>query len=408
MAVPLDEFPVHQVPLSMAHVGSSDRNAYDRSYFNAHDRTGDVFFVSGMGVYPNLGVTDAFATLRRGDEQVTVRASDALGDDRMRQQVGPFRTEVLEPLQRIRLICEGGSHGLEYDLVWQGSFPVIDEPSHVIRQSGRVILEAVRLAQVGTWSGTLRVDGDEIALTSDRWVGTRDRSWGIRPLGEPEPPGRSAAESDPLFGFWWTYVPLRFDEFAILVILQEDGDGTRSMNEAVRVWPAESGRPPEQLGWPELDIRYRKGTRMPEGAVLHLTDRQRRPITVDVESLGFVALEFGTRLFRRFAMGPRPVARARLDRARHTRHLRPLCSRYRHIRSSRSRGTRGVRRRRGLGLVRARGARAPRSYGIRRLVIGRALTTGDRQEAGQVVPHGVTSPGTPSPAVQLVWTLAEA
>jgi hypothetical protein len=65
------------------------------------------------------------------------------------------------------------------------------------------------------------------------------------------------------------------------------------MNEAVRVWPAESGRPPEQLGWPELDIRYRKGTRMPEGAVLHLTDRHRHPITVEVESLGFVALNSG-------------------------------------------------------------------------------------------------------------------
>jgi len=293
MAVPLDEFPVHQVPLSMAHVASSDRNAYDRSYFNAHDRTGDVFFVSGMGVYPNLGVTDCFATLRRGTEQVTLRASDALGDDRMRQEVGPFRIEVIVPLERIRLICEGGSHGLEFDIVWQGSFPVIDEPSHVIRQSGRVILEAVRLAQVGTWSGSLSVDGDRIELTSDRWVGTRDRSWGIRPLGEPEPPGRAASEPDPLFGFWWTYVPLRFEEFAILVILQEDGDGTRSMNEAVRVWPAESGRPPEQLGWPELDIRYRKGTRMPEGAVLHMTDRQRRPVTVEVESLGFVALNSG-------------------------------------------------------------------------------------------------------------------
>lgn len=63
MAVPLDEYPVHQVPLSMEHVASSDRNAYDRCYLNAHDRTGDVFLVTGMGVYPNLGVTDAFANV---------------------------------------------------------------------------------------------------------------------------------------------------------------------------------------------------------------------------------------------------------------------------------------------------------------------------------------------------------
>ena len=77
--VPLDEFPIHQTPLSLRYVGSSDRNFYDRAYFNAHDRTGDVFFVTGLGVYPNLGVTDAYATVRRGDRQWTIRCSDALG-----------------------------------------------------------------------------------------------------------------------------------------------------------------------------------------------------------------------------------------------------------------------------------------------------------------------------------------
>jgi hypothetical protein len=292
MAVPLDEYPVHQVPLSMEHVASSDRNAYDRCYLNAHDRTGEHFLITGMGVYPNLGVTDAFATFKRGETQVTLRASDALEPDRMRQQVGPLRIEVIEPLQRIRVVCES-DQGLEFDLIWDGSFPVMDEPEHVIRQSGRVILDAVRIAQVGTWSGTLRIDGDEIAFTNDRWVGTRDRSWGIRPIGEPEPAGRSAAEPDAEFGFWWTYIPLRFEDFAILIILQEDGNGFRTLNEAVRVFPAASGRPPEQLGWPELDIRYRSGTRLPEGATIHLTDRNRRPVTLEVDSLGFVALNSG-------------------------------------------------------------------------------------------------------------------
>ena len=41
---------------------TSDRNFYDRCYFNAHDRTGDIFLVTGLGVYPNLGVIDAYAT----------------------------------------------------------------------------------------------------------------------------------------------------------------------------------------------------------------------------------------------------------------------------------------------------------------------------------------------------------
>lgn len=69
MPVPLDEYPLHQVPLSLAHVASTDRNAYDRSYFNAHNRTDDLFLITGFGVYPNLGVTGAFALVRRGDHQ---------------------------------------------------------------------------------------------------------------------------------------------------------------------------------------------------------------------------------------------------------------------------------------------------------------------------------------------------
>ncbi|HXQ60020.1 MAG TPA: hypothetical protein VN799_07965 [Acidimicrobiales bacterium] len=291
MPVPLDEYPVHQVPLSMRHVATSDRNAYDRCYLNAHDRTGEIFLVTGLGVYPNLGVIDAYATVRRGDRQLSVRMSDALSDDRTLQQVGPYRIEVIEPLERLRLVLDHDTVG--FDLTWAGSFPVIDEPAHVMRQGGRVILDAQRYAQVGTWSGTLRVEGEEIAVTDDRWLGTRDRSWGIRPVGESEPAGRAAAEPAADFGFWWVYAPLRFDDYALIIIAQELGDGTRILNEASRVWPASTGRPPEQLGWPEFEIRYRPGTRHPEGATIHLTERGGRRLTVEIDTLGFVALNCG-------------------------------------------------------------------------------------------------------------------
>jgi hypothetical protein len=293
MPVPLDEYPVHQVPLSMRHMATSDRNAYDRCYFNAHDRSGHVFLVTGMGVYPNLGVIDAYATVRVGDTQYTVRTSDALGDDRMAQRVGPYRIEVIEPLERIRVICEGAPQGVEFDLEWTGSFPAVEEPAHVMRQGGRIILDAARFAQVGTWSGTLRAGDHEFTVDGDRWVGTRDRSWGIRPVGDPEPPGRAAAEPEEGFGFWWTYVPLRFDEFAVVVIAQEDGHGNRLLNEAVRVFAPGSGRLPEQLGWPNVEVRYRPGTRHPGGAVLQLQTRSGKPLAIEIETLGFVALNCG-------------------------------------------------------------------------------------------------------------------
>ena len=46
-------------------------------------------------------------------------------------------------------------------------------------------------------------------------------------------------------------MPLRFDDFAIIVIVQEKPDGYRTLNDAKRVWP--DGRV-EQLGWPDVDI----------------------------------------------------------------------------------------------------------------------------------------------------------
>ena len=59
-----DDFPVHQASEWIAHPATSDRNFYDRYYFNAFDTTGEWIAVMGLGQYPNLGVTDAFATVR--------------------------------------------------------------------------------------------------------------------------------------------------------------------------------------------------------------------------------------------------------------------------------------------------------------------------------------------------------
>ncbi|MGH3369786.1 MAG: hypothetical protein ACRDPR_07275, partial [Nocardioidaceae bacterium] len=149
MAVPLDEYPVHQVPLSMRYVATSDRNAYDRCIFQGHDRTGEVLLITGLGVYPNLGVIDAYACVRRGDRQVVVRASDALSEDRMAQDVGPYRIEIVEPLRRVRLVCDGDDHGIGFDLTFEAAFPPLDEPQHVARMGDRVFLDGCRFAQAG-------------------------------------------------------------------------------------------------------------------------------------------------------------------------------------------------------------------------------------------------------------------
>ena len=108
MITPLDEFPLHQAPLPIHEPASSDRNFYDRCYLNAHDRTGEIFMITGFGVYPNLGVADAYLTVGRGTTYRTVRFSDAMTPDRMNQSVGGYRIEVIDPLSSLRVICDEG------------------------------------------------------------------------------------------------------------------------------------------------------------------------------------------------------------------------------------------------------------------------------------------------------------
>jgi hypothetical protein len=276
----------------MAYPVTGDRGFYDRCYFNGFDRAGDILLVTGLGVYPNLGVIDAYASVKQGSRVVSVHASDALGDNRMAQSVGPYRIEVIEPLQKIRLVCDGDDLGVGFDITWDGSFPAQQEPQHIVRNGTKLMLDGCRFTQVGTWTGELRVEGRRIDVRPDRWVGARDRSWGIRPVGEKEPPGRWAAENTG--GMWWLYVPLRFDDFGIIVIAQEEADGTRVLNDARRIFPASTGRAAEQLGWPEVDITYRSGTRHPERAVIHLTDRNRKPLELEIETLFEMPLGPGT------------------------------------------------------------------------------------------------------------------
>jgi hypothetical protein len=179
-----------------------------------------------------------------------------------------------------------------FDLWFVSEYDPQREPQHVKYRgpAGKVLLDGCRFAQVGTWEGELRVAGQTIGVTPQRWTATRDRSWGIRPVGEPDPAGRPS-DTEP--GIWWIWVPLKFEDFGVHFMVEEDPDGFRTINYAVRFWPTATGRKLEQLGWPEIDIRYRPGTRYPEGATLHLKTVDRRPLDIDIACLTAIPLHLG-------------------------------------------------------------------------------------------------------------------
>ena len=69
-----DDYPIHQSPEPIAFSGS-DRNFYDRYFFNGYSADGSVFFAAALGVYPHLDVIDAAFCLLVDGKHHNVRAS---------------------------------------------------------------------------------------------------------------------------------------------------------------------------------------------------------------------------------------------------------------------------------------------------------------------------------------------
>ena len=189
MLSPLDDYPVHQISEPMRHVGTSDRNFYDRYYFNIHG-TGDVhgtdeelFCVIGVGQYPNLSVADAFVSVSWATTTGWSGRPRPSAPTGWTPRSGPIRVEVLKGLEQVRVILEPNEWGIELDAVYDGFCEAHLEARHFDRQFSRVTFDSTRFAQVGGWTGTLKVGDREIAAHPGPVVGL------ARPL-VGHPPGR--------------------------------------------------------------------------------------------------------------------------------------------------------------------------------------------------------------------------
>jgi len=216
-----DDYPIHQLPEPVAYA-TGERNFYDRYFFNGYDREGSLFFAAALGVYPQLGVMDAAFSVVRDGVQSNLRASRSSSAlDRMATRVGPIEVAVLEPLRSLALRVSSPEHGLGADLVFTGRTPANEEPRFLRRAAGRTLMDLTRLTQSGVWQGSLDVEGRRIAIDADRCWGTRDRSWGIRGVGEPDTQPMPGAERQ----FYWLWAPLNFDDRVTLFHRNDDGDG---------------------------------------------------------------------------------------------------------------------------------------------------------------------------------------
>jgi hypothetical protein len=285
-----DDYPIHQTPEPIAQPASSDRNVYDRYWFNGYARDGEFYFGIGMGVYPNRGILDCGFSIVRDGVQHAFHASSRMPGERSETRVGPFAIEVTEPMKRIRVRLDPNETGIDCDLEFGARTACVEEGRQTHVANGRCIMDATRFAQFGTWRGQIRYAGTTLRIDPARVLGTKDRSWGVRPVGEPEP-GGAPARGLPQFFFLWA--PIHWDDRCTHFGLFQDADG-RPWHQDGALVPV-YGSPDDVPGVidpgieivPELDARivYLPGTRRAASAEIALLRRTGERLDIQLEPL---------------------------------------------------------------------------------------------------------------------------
>lgn len=255
-----DDYPIHQTPEPIAFAGT-DRNFYDRYFFNGETPDG-VFFAVAFGVYPHLNIADAHLSVVIDGVQHCLHASRLLGMERMDLRVGPIAIDVEEPLRRLRVVAEG--EGIAVDLRFEGrAFPV-EEPRFTRRLGPRAFMDYTRLTQTGRWTGSITIDGARRDLPPGT-IGTRDRSWGIRPVGLPDPQPVVPAVAP---AFFWLWSPLNFPDFSVYFHINADPDGSPWNTRAVLVPDGAGAADMLHTDAARMEVVWQPGLRQARAATL--------------------------------------------------------------------------------------------------------------------------------------------
>lgn len=271
-----DEYPIHQTPEPIAFSGS-DRNFYDRYFFNGYSPDGSVFFACAFGVYPHLNIMDGAVSILKDGKQSSVFFSRPMGMERMDTRVGGLSVEVVEPLHRIALRLEE-TEGLALDVQFTGRAFPIEEPRFTHRQGPRMLIDCTRMTQNGHWTGSLTRDGETVDIKS--WAGTRDRSWGVRPIGMPDAQPVPPAT---LPQFYWIWTPLNFEDRSVFFHVNEDGAGHAWNTRAKMVMDGENAEAQSEMAECSAALDFGPGSRRAARAALTFTDKQGRGVGVEIE-----------------------------------------------------------------------------------------------------------------------------
>lgn len=304
MLTRLDEHLVHQTPEPLARPATGDRNAYDRHWMCGLDTGGDWYFGMAFGRYPNRHVMDASFSILRDGVQHSIHASRLEPAEPTETSVGPVHLEITEALRGLRIRIEPNDTGIEAALEYRARTPAIEEERTTMHSEDRLQVDMTRFTQFGRWSGTVRTPDGELTVDPAVSYGTRDRSWGVRPIGEP-----AGGKPDPLPQVFWIWNPLHLEHECRLVGMFQDAEGGIWWSSGRRV-PASTDPPPvldaddttvEQLRPTGQDLEFEPGSRFIRRATLAVeradgstTDVELDPVLrFDMRGMGYHHPEWG-------------------------------------------------------------------------------------------------------------------
>jgi len=272
-----DDYPIHQRPEPIAYAGT-DRNFYDRYFFNGYSKDNEEFFAIALGVYPHLNIMDSSFSVIKDGIQHNLRASRHMGMERMETRVGPISVEVLEPLRSLRIVVSDNEHGISADLTFTFRAAALEEPHFTYRRGPRMFMDSTRMTQNGFYTGQINVNGKAMDVTADKWLGTRDRSWGIRPVGSQDSQPAAPA-SDPQF--YWLWVPINFGDCVTLYDVNMDANGIPWHHHGI-IAPLGDGTP-EVMKRVSSEIKFKSGTRHAQSAHITFQPQKGEEIQIQVE-----------------------------------------------------------------------------------------------------------------------------
>lgn len=262
-----DDYPLHQTPEPVAYTGAN-RNFYDRFFFNGYNRSGDVFFAAAMGVYPYVNVLDGAFSVVIDGVQHNAYGSKVMHMERLGLSVGPISVDIVEPLEVLRVVCDDAENKIRADVTFTARTLPHEEPRFTRRSGSQVTMDVTRMTQFGSWTGWIEIKGKRIDITPEEFTGCRDRSWGIRGVGQADPQPNPYGAG---FQFYWLWAPLNFDDFAVHYFVNEDGEG-EPWNANGIVIPLIGNQPPAKIKSYTSAMKFKSGTRHARSAEIDFVD----------------------------------------------------------------------------------------------------------------------------------------